>query len=173
MTELEKQLRLNAMLEAMELYRRSGIPDLSRDQIEGFFKVIQDELKGLDPLSEPDLVVRALKTKNLLMAFATQSKHGNLIERDYHEDLRQKLQAALVDKSFEQSDNDVAKELQKINIAYAYRQERRNSYIFAGEEQRGMGYSSLSEGVLDMIGETVREDTFNQEIDAEDLAKEL
>lgn len=110
MTELEKQLRLNGMLEAIELYRKSGIPNMPRDQIADFFKVVQDELRKLDPVNESDLVVRALKTKNLLMAFATQSRHGNLIDRDIHEDLRQKLQAALEDKSFEQSDNSVAKD---------------------------------------------------------------
>ena len=173
MTNLQKQLRINAMLEAMALERRSGIHALSRETDQKFWDFTKEAIKSLDPLSEPDLITRAMTTKNLLAAFAIQNKSGHLMDGDGWSEAQQKIIAALADQSFNNSDDKTALELQRWNIINAFSQLRIHGYIYRGEENEADKAANLYRQVVEMIEETVKEDILHQEENAEDLVREI
>jgi hypothetical protein len=165
MTNLQKQLRLNSILEAMKVAMENGIYSLSDETSNNFYNVTEEQVLNLDPLSESDLVTRAMMTKNLLTAFSIQNKHGNLYDPNEWGNVKQKLIDALTDTSFEKSDNEIAKELQIWNLTNAYRQMKRSNYL-DNENVDNL----VPDEVMKMIEETVNSDFLKEdEITAEDL----
>ncbi len=168
MTNIQKQLRLNALLEAMKIQRKNRISNLDGDSSINFSRTVREEISKLDPMSEQDLISRALITKNLLVVFEINSKYGGLIESEDFSRLRNNLLTALEDESIKNSDNEIAKEIQNGNMVYAYSQKRHSNYTFDGSEN-----FDLNSEVLDIINDTIENDTFNQELDAEDLVNSI
>ena len=168
MTNIQKQLRLNSLLETIDVVFRSGISNLTGDTYTNFCETLEKAMHELDPMNEPDLIARALMTKNLLKIFEINSRNGRLLESGEYSEFRNKLFAALEDESIKNSDNEIAKEIQYGNIANAYSQKRHSNYTFDGTEK-----FDLNSELLDMVNDTIDNDVFNQELDAEDLVNGL
>ena len=168
MTNLQKQIRLNALLEVMETVRKSGISYIEGDLYSKFYDVVENAIPELDPLNEPDLTTRAWITKNLLAAFEIQTKHGDLIRQEDWNNVRLKIIDAINDESFKNSDDEIAKEIQNINIANIKRQLRRVNNIYDKEDK-----NTVDDQLLEMLEDTINNNTLNQELTAEDLVKGL
>ena len=145
MTNLQKQIRLNALLEVMETVRKSGISYIEGDLYSKFYDVVENAIPELDPLNEPDLT--------------TQEDWNNV---------RLKIIDAINDESFKNSDDEIAKEIQNINIANIKRQLRRVNNIYDKEDK-----NTVDDQLLEMLEDTINNNTLNQELTAEDLVKGL
>jgi len=168
MTNLQKQLRLNALFEVLDTVRKSGISDFRGEAYSKYIEILEREIPKLDPLNEPDLITRAMITKNLLRVFEIDSKYGRIIEPEDWNTLRKRIIDAINDKSFENSDNEIAKEMQNINVATTKRMVRHRNNIYDKDD-----VYTVDDQLFRMLDDTVNNNTLDQELTAEDLVRGL
>lgn len=173
MTNLQKQMRLSALLETIRTDKKNGMYEITGNTREQLYKTSKESIRDLDPFQEQDLMTRAMATKNLLTAFEIDCTYGDFIDSEYWGEVRQRIVDALEDQSYSLSDDEIAKEMQNANKAYALRQVRHHNYLYDGIENGQEKYSNLFNDVLNSVDETFENDLLNQKENAADLVRGL